>query len=64
VQALYEQLTEARRRWAENRSTTNRFTELVQAQVKKLGTDGREVAFSVAVKDGKVTLSAKPVKED
>ena len=36
-----------------------RFTELVQAQVKKFGDGGREVAFRVAVKGGKVTLTAK-----
>jgi hypothetical protein len=64
VQSLYEQLAEARRAVGSDPIDYNRFSELVKAQVKKLGTDGREVAFSVAVKDGKVTLSAKPVKED
>ena len=33
-----------------------------KAQVKKLEAEGQDVAFRVAVKDGKVTLTAKPVK--
>lgn len=62
VQALYEQLVRARRDIGEQPIEYARFTELVRAQVRKLGGDGREVAFRVALKDGKVTLSAKAVE--
>jgi len=40
-----------------------RFTAVVQAQVKKLGEGGKEVAFRLAVKEGRVTLTAKPIDE-
>ena len=63
VQSLYEQLAQARKEAGEKPVPYERFTELVQAQVKKLGDGGREVVFRVAVKDGKVTLTAKPVGE-
>jgi len=63
VQSLYEQLAQARKDVGEKPVPYERFTELVQAQVKKLGSGGREVAFRVAVKDGKVTLTAKPAEE-
>jgi hypothetical protein len=59
VQALYEQLASARKEVGEKPVEYQRFTELVQAQVKKLGAGGQEVAFRVAMKDGKVTLTAK-----
>jgi hypothetical protein len=61
VQALYERLVQARRDIGQQPVEYTRFTELVRAQVRKLGGDGREVAFRVALKDGKVTLSAKVV---
>jgi hypothetical protein len=64
VQSLYEQLAQARKDAGEKPVPFERFTELVQAQVKKLGEGGREVAFRVAVKGGKVTLTAKPVEEE
>ncbi len=63
VQSLYEQMAQARKDAGEKPVPYERFTELVQAQVKKLGDGGREVAFKVAVKGGKVTLTAKPVEE-
>ena len=62
VQSLYEQMAQARKDAGEKPVPYERFTELVQAQVKKLGDGGREVAFRVAVKGGKVTLTAKPVR--
>ena len=41
-----------------------RFAELVRHQVAKLKTDANaEVAFRVAVKDGKVTFTARALKE-
>ena len=64
VQALYEQMAQARKDVGEKPVPFERFTELVQAQVKKFGDGGREVAFRVAVKGGKVTLTAKPVEEE
>jgi hypothetical protein len=63
VKTLYQQLTEARRAAGEQPLDYDRFTAVVQAQVKKLGEGGREVAFKVAVKGGKVTLTADPVKD-
>ena len=64
VQTLYEQMAQARKDVGEKPVPFERFTELVQAQVKKLGDGGREVAFRVAVKGGKVTLTAKPVEDE
>jgi hypothetical protein len=64
VQSLYEQFAEARRDRGELPVPYERFSAMVQEQVKKLGSGGREVAFRVALKDGKVTLTAKPVGED
>jgi hypothetical protein len=63
VQSLYEQMAQAREDVGEKPVPFERFTELVQAQVRKLGDGGREVAFRVAVKGGKVTLTAKPIDE-
>jgi hypothetical protein len=34
----------------------------VKGQVKKLGEDGSEVAFRVAIKDGKVSFTARAMK--
>src|SRR5918993_3065038 len=59
VRALYDQMADARKQVGEKPVPYERFTELVQAQVKKHGNGGRDVAFRVAVKDGKVTLTAK-----
>jgi hypothetical protein len=58
--ALYEQLTAARREAGEKPVEFDRFTAVVQAQVKKLGQGGKEVAFQVSVKEGRVTLTANP----
>jgi hypothetical protein len=60
VQALYEQLAEARRQAGEKPVEFDRFAELVQAQVRKFGGDGRGVAFQISVKGGKVKLTALP----
>jgi len=59
VRALYEQMADARKQVGEKPVPYERFTELVQAQVKKHGSGGRDVEFRVAVKGGKVTLTAK-----
>jgi hypothetical protein len=62
VQGLYDQLTAARRDAGQDELPFHKFAELVKTQVSELKAKGsREVAFRVAVKDGKVALTAKPV---
>jgi hypothetical protein len=60
---LYESLTEARREVGEAAVPFHKFVDLVKTQVKKLGERGTpEVAFRVAVKDGKVNFTARALK--
>jgi hypothetical protein len=59
---LYESLSEARRAVGEAPVPFQKFAELVKSQVQKLGADGAEVAFRVAVKDGKVSFTARTMK--
>ena len=60
---LYNSLVEARREIGEDAVPFHKFADLVKNQVKKLTTDGHgEVAFRVAVKDGKVNFTAKVKK--
>jgi hypothetical protein len=59
---LYEQLSRARKEAGEQPLPFNRFAAVIKAQVSKLGKGDADVAFQVTVKDGKVTLAAKPVK--
>ena len=40
----------------------HKFADLVKTQVKKLGDNGSEVAFRVAIKDGKVSFTARAMK--
>ena len=62
---LYDSLVEARRTVGENSVPFHKFAELVKTQVGKLKAGGNEeVAFRVAVKDGKVTFTAKGMKTD
>jgi hypothetical protein len=62
---LYDSLVEARRTVGENAVPFHKFAELVKTQVKKLKTGGApEVAFRVAVKDGKVNFTARALKGD
>ena len=64
LKELYDRLSEARAAAGEPQIPFHRFTDVVRAQVKKVGDDGKnEVAFRVAMKEGKVTLTVKPVKE-
>lgn len=63
LKELYERLSEARAQAGEAQIPFHRFTEVVRAQVKKVGDDGKsDVSFRVAMKEGKVTLTVKPVK--
>ncbi len=60
---LYDSLLEARRAVGEDAVPFHKFADLVKGQVKKLkSAGGEEVAFRVAVKDGKVNFTAKAVK--
>ena len=59
LQELYQRLSDAREKSGEAQIPFHRFAEVVRAQIAKHGGEGREVSFQVAVKDGKVTLSAK-----
>jgi hypothetical protein len=60
---LYESLAEARREVGQEPVAFHRFADLVRAQVAKLRQAGSsEVAFRVAVKDGKVTFTARALK--
>jgi hypothetical protein len=63
LKTLYQQLSAARREVGEKPLDYERFTAVVQAQVKKLGEGGREVAFRLTVKEGRVTLTANPADE-
>jgi hypothetical protein len=63
LQTLYESLVQARRDIGEEAVPFHRFAELVKNQVQKLKTDGGgEVAFRVALKDGKVSFTARAMK--
>ena len=60
---LYESLAEARREVGGEAPPVLKFAELVKSQVKKLRDTGSpEVAFRVAVKDGKVSFTARALK--
>jgi hypothetical protein len=62
---LYNSLVEARREVGEPAVPFHRFTDLVKSQVKKLQESGTgEVAFRVAVKEGKVVFTARGMKGD
>ena len=63
VKELYERLAEARKETGEAPLAFDRVAALVKAQVEKHRGDGSEVAFRVAMKDGKVSLTVKPVKD-
>src|SRR5262245_42206577 len=64
VKELYERLAQAKRDAGEQPVAYDKFKDLVKSQVSKLGGDGKDVAFRVAFKDGKVQLTAKTVKGD
>jgi hypothetical protein len=60
---LYDSLVEARRSLGEDALPFHKFADLVKTQVKKLQENGSpEVAFRVAVKDGKVNFTARAMK--
>jgi hypothetical protein len=60
---LYESLSEARNEVGQEQVPFHKFADLVNVQVKKLRESGSpEVAFRVAVKDGKVSFTARALK--
>jgi hypothetical protein len=60
---LYESLAEARREVGQEPVAFHRFADLVRAQVAKLRQAGSsEVAFRVAVKNGKVAFTARALR--
>jgi hypothetical protein len=60
---LYHRLADARREVGEEAVPFHKFSELVKDQVKRLKQKGSpEVAFRVAVKDGKVNFTARGLK--
>jgi hypothetical protein len=62
MKALYEQLSAARKEAGEKPVPFEAFKQVVRAQVSKLGSERGEVAFRIAVQDGRVTLTAKALK--
>jgi hypothetical protein len=63
VHALYDSLMDARRQLGEEVVPFHRFASLVKDQVTKLRESGTsEVAFRVAVKDGKVNFTVRGLK--
>lgn len=63
LHALYDSLTDARRELGEESVPFHKFAELIKGQVTKLRKGGApEVAFRVAVKDGKVNFTARGLK--
>jgi hypothetical protein len=63
LQDLYQSLTEARRESGQDAVPFHKFADLVKNQVSKLRQSGsHEVAFRVAVKEGKVSLTARALK--
>jgi hypothetical protein len=63
VHDLYDRLMDARREVGEDVVPFHKFVDLVTQQVNQLRKVGSpEVAFRVAVKDGKVSLTARALK--
>jgi hypothetical protein len=60
---LYDRLSAARKEAGEKPVPFESFKQVVRAQVNKLGGGQAEVAFRVTVEGGKVTMTAKALKE-
>jgi hypothetical protein len=60
---LYDSLIEARRTVGEQPVAFHKFAELVKQQVTRMkSSNAQEIAFRVAVKDGKVRLTARALQ--
>ncbi len=64
VRELYNSFIEARKQAGQDRVDYERFEELLQAQVKAIRNKGgaSEVAFRVAIQDGKVAFTARAMR--
>lgn len=62
VKELYEQLAAAKKQVGETPVEYDRVAALVRAQVAKFADEGSAVAFKIALKDGKVSLTVKAEK--
>jgi hypothetical protein len=64
LHSLYDSLMDTRRKHGEDVVPFHKFAALVKNQVSKLRDEGNaEVAFRVAVKDGKVAFTVRPMKD-
>jgi hypothetical protein len=63
LKELYDKLSSARKKAGEEPLPFDSFAKVVRAQVSKLGRDGTEVSFRVAMQGGKVTLKATTGKD-
>ena len=62
---LYDKLAEMRRQTGQDAIPFHKFADLVNTQVTKMKEKGSpEVAFRVAMKDGKVAFTARAAKGD
>lgn len=64
VKQLYEQLAAAKKQVGETPLALDKIAMVVRAQVDKFAAEGKDVAFKIAVKDGRVTLTAKAADEN
>ena len=65
LEELYDSLVTARHEVGEDAVPFHKFAELVKTQVARLqGMGSREVAFRVALKDGKVSFIARALKNE
>ena len=63
VKALYESFVKARQQAGQERVAYDKFATLVSSQVRALkDKGGTDVAFRVAIKDGKVALTARALR--
>jgi len=63
VRALYESFVKARQQAGQERVAYDKFEKLVTTQVRALKEKGgTDVAFRVAIKDGKVALTARALR--
>lgn len=63
VKQLFEQLANAKKQVGETPLAIDRLAALVRAQVDKFAAEGKNVQFKVAMKDGKVQLTARPSED-
>ena len=63
VKKLFEELANAKKQAGESPVAIDRVAALVRAQVDKFAAEGKDVTFKVAMKDGKVSLTAKPTED-